>query len=337
MAERDPRHDDVVEFDFGDSAPKGTPVDPADDPFAALAGELSTSLEQDEARRRRLAADEQRRLAAERTGALENAAVDADQLEIDLRADLLAGDTATEAGPRFVDVRVGGRAGRRTGPGPLRRIASLVGTLLSTGPDQSKLPRVVAGYAMRVLAGAGLVFLIVTAAHPDPGSAFDLSYAPEKALVRHSAGLVAKPLDSAGDDAVGMLACDAATGLALQEKSRDLLDRFDAAAASGDTASLIAAFATPEAAAAWVDDAVALHAAGARRAYENNDPRVVPGMCVDTGASSDGLVLRFGGFRRFDLGARDVVLAEKSFLGIAFSYIRRSAGWELDSAVFIER
>lgn len=337
MAERDPRHDDVVEFDFGDSAPKGAPLDPADDPFDALAGELSTSLEQDEGRRRRLAADEQRRLTVERAGTLESAAVDADQLEIDLRSDLLAGDTATEAGPRFVDVRVGGRGvGRTAGAGPLRRLFSLVGTLLSTGPDQSKLPRVLAGYASRLVAGAGLVWLIVTAVGAEPGSAFDLSYAPESALVRHMGGLGVRVETAVapGRPVTGATAVDEQVAIGLRDAGRSFFLVFDQAAASGEMDPLRRLFARPEAAAPWIELATSLHADGARRRYPLGDPVTInPGFL---NPASDTVELIYAGvFEAVDVLPGGKEIRREDLWAVQLRYVLQNGVWLIDELVYL--
>lgn len=337
--------DEIVEFDFDASdglpatPPSTAPSTPSlaaeDDPFTALAGELSSTLAEDEGRTRRLAGDEQRRLAAARVGGVEMETLDPAALEQSLRADLLATDTASASGPRFIDVRATRTAPRFQRPGVLRRLLGGVATLLSTGADQSKLPRVFAGYLARTLTGALAVALIVGLAAGPAGSAFDATYAPEAALVRHTGGIVVRAAAESGNDNVGMLNCDEATGVALQLTARRLLDTFDAAVLSGDMALLAASFATPEAAAPWVADASDLHTRKASRVYESANPRTTPAIC-DAPEGGDGLTLRFGGLYRYDLKPDGSLLAERPFLGLLFTFTRRGEAWELDSARFLE-
>jgi hypothetical protein len=336
MAERDPRHDDVIEFDFGDEPPKSpsAPVPPIeDDPLAALATELATSLDEDELRRRQRAAAEQRRLAGERAGEIAPETLDAERLEIELRADLLEAETSIETGPRFVDVRVGGRVGVAPRRNPIRAALSLVGRTLSTGDDPANLPRLLAGYLARTVAAGLVVALAVSLFAGKAGSAFDLRYEPAAALVRHTTGLATQPIADDESDASGMVNCDPATGVALQASARAMLDAFDAAVASGDTAPLTARFASPDAAAEWVADAAALHAEGARRAYWP-DPRESGGICF-TSEGSDGLAIRFGGLTRYDLGPADAVLRSADAAGLVVSFVYRTSQWELDSARFL--
>ena len=313
----------------------GPPAAPAvDDPFGALATELAVELDQDLTRRRERETTRQLEMIRERGAQLEVAAPAALELEVDLRAASLdfeaGGDVSvsrrvirTEVGSRSPLLRALARATT-----PLRR-------LLSLGTDPEKLPRVVRGLALRTATIVASVGIVVTLFAGKPGSAFDLTYAPEAAPVRHQGGL-APVLAAEGTDegatGIGAISDTVATGLLA--KARDLLDRFDAAVASGDTTALAAAFADSTSAAPWVAGALRLHTAGLHRTYLGVDPRSEAAALDPNGDTL--ATLSFGGpMYLIDLRSDGSEGARRRIRGLELHFAFANGSWQLVTAIYL--
>lgn len=317
-----------LDLDFG---PAATPT--GDDPLASLAADLATQIEADVSRKRERETARQVELLRERGPQLEVETPNAAALEVELLAstlDLAPHDEVTvtrrvirtELRPRSTLLRTIGR------------ISTPVGRLLSLGPDPERLRRVALGLAARAATLVALTGLVATVVAGAPGSAYDRTYAPEAALVRHTGGLapvLAFTTGAAEGTGLGPLTDQTAVGLLA--KARDLLDRFDAAAASGDTTALAAAFATPNAAEPWVVGAARLHEAGHRRTYRGIDPRLVDGAWDPSGTTI--AILTFGGpMHLLDVDATGAEADRRTVRGLEFRFERSGNGWQLISASY---
>ena len=325
----DPKLPLELDLDFG---PPATPA--ADDPFGALATELAVELDQDLARRRERETARQVEMIRERGAQLEVAAPEALELEVDLRAASLdfdaAGDVSvsrrvirTEVGPRSPLVRA------------LSRLLTPISRLLSLGPDPENLLRVGRGLALRTVTIVASVGIVVTLLAGKPGSAFDLTYAPEAALIRHHGGL-APVLAAEGTDTgatgIGEISDTVATGLLT--KARDLLDRFDAAVESGDTTALAAAFADPAAATSWTAGALRLHTAGLHRVYLGVDPRSEAAALDPNGDKLATLV--FGGpIYLIDLRSDGSEADRRWVRGLELRFAFSGGSWQLVAGVYL--
>jgi hypothetical protein len=311
----------------------GTPAPAADDPLASLAVDLATQIEADVTRKRERETARQVELIRERGPQLEVSAPDAVTLEVDLL-------TSTVDFEPTADVTVTRRVIRNEirPRSPLLRMLDRATTplsrFLSLGPDPDRLRRVAVGLAARAGSLVAVTGLAVTLVAGAPGSAYDRTYAPEAALVRYSGGLapvLAATENGAGDLGLGPLTDETAAGLLI--KARDLLDRFDAAAASGDTDALAMAFATPEAAAPWIAGALRLHEAGLRRSYRVVDPRLSTGAWDPSGTTV--VTLAFGGpMHLVDLRADGSEADRRVVRGLSFRFERSGAGWQLVEASY---
>jgi hypothetical protein len=311
----------------------GTPAPAADDPLASLAVDLATQIEADVTRKRERETARQVELIRERGPQLEVSAPDAATLEVDLLASTIDFEPAADV---TVTRRVIRNEVRPRSPllRKLDRVAAPLSRFLSLGPDPDRLRRVALGLAARAGTLVAVTGLVVTLIAGAPGSAYDRTYAPEAALVRYSGGLapvLAATEGGAGDLGLGSLTDETAAGLLI--KARDLLDRFDAAAASGDADALADAFATPEAAAPWVAGALRLHEAGLRRTYRVVDPRSDRGAWDPSGTTI--VTISFGGpMHLVDLRADGSEADRRVVRGLQLRFERSGAGWQLVEAAF---
>ena len=264
----DPKAPTGLDLDFG--APT-TPA--ADDPLGALAADLATQIEADVTRKRERETARQVELLRERGLGLEVEVADARAIEVDLRASTLdfEADDGVTVSRRVIREEVRGGS-------PLRRAvektAALLAPVFSLGSNPERLPRVARGLVARGVAAVATAGLIGTLLAGAPGSAYDLTYAPEAARVTYGDGLaplLTLPDGSGPVEGIGQLSDSTAAGLIF--KARSTLSLFDAAVRSGDTAELIAAFTTPEAAAPWAAAATRLHDKGVTRTYIGIDPQ----------------------------------------------------------------
>jgi hypothetical protein len=325
----DPKLPLAPDLDFG---PPATPA--ADDPFGALATELTVELEQDLTRRRERETTRQLEMIRERGAQLEVAAPAALELEVDLRAASLdfEADGDVSVSRRVIRTEVGSRS-------PLLRALARATTplrrLLSLGADPENLPRVVRGLALRTVTIVASVGIVVTLLAGKPGSAFDLTYAPEAALVRHQGGLapvLAAEGTGAGATGIGAISDTVATGLLA--KARDLLDRFDAAVASGDTTALAAAFADSTGAAPWVAGAARLHAGSLHRAYLGADPHNATPALDPSGDTS--VTMTFGGpIFLLDLQANGSEADRRWVRALVLRFSFANGTWQLYSATYL--
>ena len=252
----------------------GAPASPAaDDPFASLAADLATQIEADVTRKRERETARQVELLRERSLELEVEATDSRAVEVDLRAATLdfEADDGVEVSRRVIREEARSRSPLRRAT---RRIGALLAPVFSLGPNPERLLRVARGLVARGVAAVATAGLIGTLLAGAPGSAYDLTYAPEAARVTYGGGLaplLTLPDGSGPVKGIGQLTDSTATGLLV--KARATLTLFDAAVRSGETAELIAAFTTPEAAAPWAAAATRLYDAGLTRIYLGIDPR----------------------------------------------------------------